>query len=313
MAPGAAQGAALFAQTKQELESMDYWDALGPESVPLVRKLLGDVVLTTESHLALHARVEALEQQAAALSAEAEALRRENARLVRENNELHLEMIRTAEELDAKDRAQQLHVRSAADRVAEARFDAEALRRALKQREEDIEAMRHGVNIDITYPPRGSSRAVAARAARDAATIEALERRLAEALAEASEGRAEADAASCKLELRDAEVARLGRELVRREAAPEAAAAAPHSAAQRRADKTARSSIGQAGQLSVQLYDHIDLLSSQLAEEKKTTSAQARTIETMRGMLAKAERELAAKQRELSVALTEFGRLTSAC
>jgi hypothetical protein len=201
-------------------------------------------------------------------------------------------------------------VRSAADRVAEARFDAEALRRALKQREDDIEAMRHGVNIDITYPPRGSSRAVAARAARDAATIEALERRLAEALAEAAKGRAEADAASCKLELRDVEVARLGRELARREAAPEAAAAAPRSAAQRRADNTARSSIGQAG---VQLYDHIDLLSSQLAEEKKTTSAQARTIETMRGMLAKAERELAAKQRELSVALTEFGRLTSAC
>jgi hypothetical protein len=33
----------------------------------------------------------------------------------------------------------------------------------------------------------------------------------------------------------------------------------------------------------------------------------------MRGSLARAERELAAKQRELSFALAEFARLTSAC
>jgi hypothetical protein len=79
-----AEGA--FLDLKRQLETFEYGEPLGIESAPLVRRLLDDLIVTTENYELLRQRSEALEQELATTAERYEPLERENARLVRENN-----------------------------------------------------------------------------------------------------------------------------------------------------------------------------------------------------------------------------------
>lgn len=85
------------AQLRDTLAQLRYTQPLSEDSAPLVSALLTDLV----------AKDRELKQQAEevlAMSQQHEPLKRDNTRLLRENNELHLELIRRAEEAEARER-----------------------------------------------------------------------------------------------------------------------------------------------------------------------------------------------------------------
>ena len=87
----------------ERLHELSYMQPLGPKSAPLVSRMLSDLLLATKSNADLAARTTQLEQTRDLLAAENVPLTTENRRLVRENNQLHVEMIRQAEDFERRE------------------------------------------------------------------------------------------------------------------------------------------------------------------------------------------------------------------
>lgn len=81
-----AEGA--FVELRQQLHALDYRQPLGLETAPLVRRLLDDLLLTTNEYETLRLGKEGVERQLSQAVNDLRPLETENARLVRENNEV---------------------------------------------------------------------------------------------------------------------------------------------------------------------------------------------------------------------------------
>jgi hypothetical protein len=83
---------------RRKLEALNYTQPLQPESGPLVESLVADLVSTTESHRQLKLQNARQAQEIAGFNTKLEVVRQESGRLLSENNQLHLELIRQAEQ-----------------------------------------------------------------------------------------------------------------------------------------------------------------------------------------------------------------------
>jgi centrosomal protein CEP135 len=97
-----------FSNIRRRLDQLGYRQPLGIESLPLVEKLLTDLVHTTES--LKRARLGRTLGDGGSASGDAgshvltdaqiDAYKSDNARLIRENNELHQQLLHNKEELE---------------------------------------------------------------------------------------------------------------------------------------------------------------------------------------------------------------------
>ncbi|XP_057672202.1 centrosomal protein of 135 kDa isoform X2 [Diorhabda carinulata] len=87
-----------FAQVRKELDDLGYTETFRPECLPLIRRLLGDLKITTES-LRKYMKIsqQALEERDS-LQLGAEPYKCDNAKLIKECNELHLAFIQFKEQ-----------------------------------------------------------------------------------------------------------------------------------------------------------------------------------------------------------------------
>jgi centrosomal protein CEP135 len=100
-----------FQSLREKLNALSYVHPLGPMSAPLVSRLLSDLLLAAQSNKEYETSARTINMERDMLAAETMPLRSENRRLVRENNQLHLEMIRQAEDFERRERGWTLAVR----------------------------------------------------------------------------------------------------------------------------------------------------------------------------------------------------------
>lgn len=131
---GAADGVE-YAELRAALSSMQYEQPLGEESVALVGALLADL---------LHKDRELKRQgkELASLGSQIEPLRHENSNLLKENNQLHLELIKRAEETGARERAHDAAKRALERENTNLRFVGAQQSERLRALERDADALR---------------------------------------------------------------------------------------------------------------------------------------------------------------------------
>jgi len=85
-----AEAEEAFLELQEQLNALDYNFPIGIESASLARRLLDDLILTTENYELLRQDKERLEKEAkfGHVANKLRPLQTENARLVRENNEV---------------------------------------------------------------------------------------------------------------------------------------------------------------------------------------------------------------------------------
>lgn len=86
-----------FTSLRKRLDQLGYRQPLGIESLPLVEKLFGDLLHTTESLKNAKLQLGRHREQKGVWEQQVEPYRNDNSRLVKENNELHQQLIRVKE------------------------------------------------------------------------------------------------------------------------------------------------------------------------------------------------------------------------
>ncbi|KAK7467862.1 hypothetical protein BaRGS_00036899 [Batillaria attramentaria] len=96
-----AQAQQKFSNLRRRLDQLGYQQPLGVESLPLVEKLFADLVHTTES--LKNAKQQLGQKQTESLDMESATApyKSDNARLIKENNELHIQLVKQKEDMDA--------------------------------------------------------------------------------------------------------------------------------------------------------------------------------------------------------------------
>lgn len=91
-----------FTALRKRLDQLGYRQSVGIESLPLVEKLFGDLLHTTESLKKAKLQLNKQNEQKGVWEQQVEPYRLDNARLVRENNELHQKVLKLKESSEIK-------------------------------------------------------------------------------------------------------------------------------------------------------------------------------------------------------------------
>ncbi|CAI2369596.1 unnamed protein product [Moneuplotes crassus] len=92
-----------FVALRNKLSCLHYSQPLSKESCPLIEKMLGDLLATTELYQRTKVQLESAESQIRKEQIALIPLKKDNARIVKENNALHKEMIQVKENLSQND------------------------------------------------------------------------------------------------------------------------------------------------------------------------------------------------------------------
>ncbi|XP_078481086.1 centrosomal protein of 135 kDa isoform X3 [Ciona intestinalis] len=115
-----------FVTLRKRLDQLGYRQALGIESLPLVERLFSDLLHTTDSlkktKLGISKHVSSNNDTTQMVEDAIEPYRVDNARLVQENNSLHLDLVKTKEELEAASKNLKASIRQLEHENADLRF-----------------------------------------------------------------------------------------------------------------------------------------------------------------------------------------------
>ncbi|KAJ3027259.1 UNVERIFIED_CONTAM: hypothetical protein HDU68_004174 [Siphonaria sp. JEL0065] len=109
---------------RHRLAQLDYREPFDMSSAPLIRRLLADLVQTTDSARKFKNEAERARREKEGLAQQIAPLRAELARLTAENNQVHLDLVRLSDDRDARDRRVANAARKAATEAAELKFMA---------------------------------------------------------------------------------------------------------------------------------------------------------------------------------------------
>ncbi|KXS21394.1 hypothetical protein M427DRAFT_318450 [Gonapodya prolifera JEL478] len=111
-----------FRLIRHRLDLLEYRDDFDVASLPLISKLLADLVKTTESLRRAKTDRDRLEKDKRQSDEQLEPLRQEIARMTGENNRLHVELIKSADTRDLREKETLKLVRKLETELADARF-----------------------------------------------------------------------------------------------------------------------------------------------------------------------------------------------
>ncbi|XP_037325419.2 centrosomal protein of 135 kDa [Pungitius pungitius] len=156
-----------FVNLRKRLDQLGYRHPLGIESLPLVEKLFGDLIHTTESLRNLKLSAGKTEEETQTFDALLEPYRAENARVVRENNELHLELLKLKEEKDRVGRELKTHIRKLGHETSDLKFlnnqyahKVRCLEKDSKAKAERIQQLQEKNMQAVVQTPGGKKRSI---------------------------------------------------------------------------------------------------------------------------------------------------------
>ena len=133
---------AKFIDLKGKLEAMEYREPLGMDSLSLVERLVGDLVISSGRLEEAGSASRRLQGDKKVLQNSVYPFKKENSRLLRENNQLHLELIHRQEEIDERERQSMMAVKRSEGELKNISFVNKQYAQKLKVQERELSALK---------------------------------------------------------------------------------------------------------------------------------------------------------------------------
>ncbi|XP_061593990.1 centrosomal protein of 135 kDa isoform X3 [Cololabis saira] len=152
---------------RRRLDQLGFKQTLGTESLPLVEKLLSDLVRTTESLRDARLSAGKNEKDSRNVDALLEPYRTENGRLVKDNNELHLQLLKLREDRDEVTRELKTRIRKLDHETSDLKFlnnqyvhKVRCLEKDSKAKAERIQQLQEKNMQAVVQTPGGKKRSI---------------------------------------------------------------------------------------------------------------------------------------------------------
>ncbi|KAI8906492.1 hypothetical protein DFJ77DRAFT_190419 [Powellomyces hirtus] len=130
------------ATIRHRLAKLGYHEAFPREATSLVKRLLADLLVTTETCRTLKGETEKWGSDATHIEGQIPPLRSEISRLTAENNHLHRDLVRLADERDARERRAAQSTRRLESQTADLRFVASQYAHRVESEQKKVEQAR---------------------------------------------------------------------------------------------------------------------------------------------------------------------------
>ncbi|CAG9327638.1 unnamed protein product [Blepharisma stoltei] len=136
-----------FQTLKNRLDALHYCHPLAPQSVALVEALLNDLVKLKDDCQSLKQENEQLSKRSKETEFSKSPLQREVVRLNKEKNDLHIELMKTKEQFNAKEEAWRANTRKLEGEISDMRYLIEHTRDTIANLENDKEQLKNKVDL----------------------------------------------------------------------------------------------------------------------------------------------------------------------